>query len=164
MIEGLTVRKAVELAITTEQLGADYYTRMERKFGDKAELKEIFAQLTKDEKAHEAQFKAILKHVPEDEPDQKQYELYQYLRATAISEFFNKNYFKTIENVDAADEALGHALAFEKSTLQFYQAIQEILGDNKELASIIKAEKGHVVALMKVIMADSKFRGLGDKW
>jgi rubrerythrin len=164
MIEGLTVRKAVELAITTEQLGADYYTRMERKFGDMPELKEIFAQLTKDEKAHEAQFRAILKHVPEDKPEDQQYELYQYLRATAVSEFFHKDYFKTMEDVDAADKALGHALAFEKATLQFYQAIQDILGDNKELDSIIKAERGHVLALMKVIMSDAKFRGMGDKW
>ena len=164
MIENLTVRKAIELAVTTEQLGADYYTRMERKFADNDMLKEIFGRLIKDERAHEAQFKAILKHVPEDKPEDQQYEKYQFLRATAISEFFNKEYFKGTDDISSQDEALGRALGFEKATLQFYQAISDILGENKELNDIINAERGHVVALMRVITSDSKFRGLGDKW
>jgi rubrerythrin len=164
MFEALTLRKAVELAITTEQLGADYYSRMERKFSDRPELKELFAQLVKDEKTHEAQFKAIVKHVPDDKPEEQQYELYQFLRATAISEFFNKDYFKHTDDIKSSDDALGRALAFEKATLQFYQAIKDILGDNRDLLNIIDTERSHVVALMRIIVADGKFRGMGDKW
>ncbi len=164
MIETLTIRKAVELAITTEQLGAEFYTRMERKFRDNENLKAIFARLVKDEEAHEAQFKAILKHVPEDEPGKQQYEKYQFLRATAISGFFRKEYFKNTDEISNQDEALGRALNFEKATLQYYQAIRDILGSDDALEDIIKAEHGHVVALMKVIVADGKFRGLGDNW
>jgi rubrerythrin len=163
-MQDLTLRKSVELAITTEQLGADFYARMERKFSNQKELREIFAQLVKDEKAHEAQFKTILKGIPEEPIEQQQYELYQYLRATAISEFFRDDAFKNLDSIKTADDALGRSLAFEKSTLQFYQAIRDILGKNQALDEIINAEKTHVIALMKVITADAKFRGLGDKW
>lgn len=164
MSEGLTLRKAIQLAITTEQLGADFYKRMEKKFGGQNNLKEIFAQLAKDEIAHEAQFKTILKNTPEDENEKQQYELYQFLRATAISEFFRKDYFTKMKEITGADEALGKALAFEKSTLQFYQAISDIIGESESLDTIIKAERNHVLALMKIIVSDAKFRGLGDKW
>jgi len=164
MNEGLTLRKAVQLAITTEQMGADFYKRMERKFGDQENLKMIFGQLVKDEIAHEAQFKVILKSTPEDENEKQQYELYQFLRATAISEFFREDYFTKMGEISGPAEVLGKALAFEKSTLQFYQAIRDIIGENKSLDAIIKAERNHVLALMKVIVSDAKFHGLGDKW
>ncbi len=164
MSEELTLRKAIQLAITTEQMGADFYKRMERNFGDQQILKEIFGQLMKDEIAHEAQFKAILKNTPEDEIEKQQYELYQFLRATAISEYFRADYFTKMKEITKADEALGKALAFEKATLLFYQAVKDILGDNDSLDAIIKAERSHVLALMKVIISDAKFRGLGDKW
>ena len=164
MIEDLTLRKAIELAITTEQLGAEYYSQMQRKFSDQKNLNDIFTQLVKDEKLHEAQFKAILQHVPEDKPEDQQYELYQYLRATAISEFFRSDYFKNTDSIKAPDQALGRSLAFEKATLQFYEAISEILGQSEDLEKIIKTERTHVVNLMKVIVSDAKFRSLSDNW
>lgn len=164
MIEDLTLRKAVEFAITTEQLGAEYYGHMQRKFQEQQNLKEIFGQLVKDEKLHEAQFKTILKRVPEDKPEDQQYELYQYLRATAISEFFREDYFKKIDDIKTADQALGRALAFEKATLQFYGAIKDILKSSSDLDEIIKTERSHIITLMKVLTSDAKFRGLGDMW
>jgi rubrerythrin len=164
MMEDLNLRKAIELAITTEQLGADFYTRMERKFGDQAELKEVFARLVKDEKAHEAQFQAILELLPDDVDPKRDYEQWQFLRATAISEFFRKDAFKDSDRIDSVDDALGRALSFEKSTLQYYQAIRDLTGESPQLDAIIEAERGHVVSLMRVLMADGKFRGVGDKF
>ena len=163
-MQDLTLRKSIELAIKTEQLGADFYWRMERKFAEQQELKDIFAQLVKDEKAHEMQFKAILKGVPDEPIEQQQYELHQFLRATAISEFFRDDAFKNVDSIKLADDALGRSLAFEKATLQYYQAIRDILGQNQALEEIINAERTHVITLMKIITADAKFRGLSDKW
>lgn len=164
MIEDLTLRKAIELAITTEQLGADFYSRMERNFHDDKELQDVFCQLAKDEKTHEAQFKHILENAPETEVDKQQYELYQFLRATAISEFFRKDAFKETDKIKTRDEALGRALAFEKSTLQYYKAMQDVLGKEPRLEEIIDAERKHVLAIMKVIVTDAKFRGTDYNW
>jgi rubrerythrin len=164
LTEKFTLREAVELAITTEQLGTHLYDGMQQKFADDNNLREIFAQLAADEKAHEAQFKSILKQIPEDKPEDQRYELYQFLRATAISEFFRSDSFKDIGKLKDAADVLGRVFAFEKATHQYYQAIRDVIGESSQLDDIIKAERNHVVTLMRVIMSDSKFRGLSDKW
>lgn len=164
MTDKFTLREAVELAITTEQLGAHLYARMEKKFADDSKLSEIFAKLAADEKAHEAQFKSLLKQVPEDEPEDQRYELYAFLRATAISEFFSSDSFKDTDEIKDSAEALSRAFAFEKATHQYYQALRDVIGESPQIDDIIKAEKNHVVTLMKVILSDAKFRGVSDKW
>jgi rubrerythrin len=164
MDQDFTLHEAVELAITTEQLGADFYERMARRFGDDEELGEIFARLAKDEKAHEAQFKEFLKTVPEKDEEPKRYEEHQFLRATAISRFFRKEAFKDTADIEDRDEALGRALEFEKDTLQYYRAMDEAFGGSDALKQLAEAEHQHVLTLMKVIMAEARFRGLQDTW
>jgi len=164
MIENLNLRKAIEMAVITEQLGAEFYARMQTKFADQKDLVPIFERLTKDEKAHEAQFKMILEKTPDERPGEKLHEQYQYLRAMAISEHFRKDFFADTKEIKSPVEALGRALGFERSTLDFYKAIRDIVGDHKELNEIIEAEKTHVIAIMKVITADAEFRGTGYIW
>jgi len=164
MNQDFTLHEAIELAITTEQLGADFYERMARKFGGDEELGEIFAKLAKDEKAHEIQFKKILETVPEKEEEPKRYEEHQFLRATAISRFFRKEAFKDTDDIDDRDEVLGRALAFEKDTLQYYKAMDDAFGGSDAVKQLAEAEHQHVLTLMKVIMAEAKFRSLQDKW
>jgi len=164
MDQDFTLHEAVELAITTEQLGADFYERMERKFGDDKNLREIFAKLANDEKAHEIQFKEILKTVPENEEEPKRYEEHQFLRATAISRFFRKEAFEDTDEIKDRDEALGRALAFEKDTFQYYKAMDDAFGGSDAVKQLAEAEHQHVLTLMKVIMAEAKFRSLQDKW
>ncbi len=164
MIKELTLRKAVELAVVTEQMGADFYDRLKHKFASEKDLADIFDQLVRDERKHETQFKTILDSVPEQDIESEQFEKYQYLRATAISSFFRKDSLKNTDDIKTADDALGKALAFEKATLQYYEAMRDVLGKQQQLEEIINAERTHVVALMKVIVADAKFRGLDYDW
>jgi rubrerythrin len=164
MDQEFNLHEAVELAITAEQLGADFYESMTRKFDDDQELREIFAQLAKDEKAHEVQFMNILKTVPEKEDEPKRFEEHQFLRATAISRFFRKESFKDTDEIEDRDEALGRALAFEKDTLQYYKAMDDAFGGSDAIKQLAEAEHQHVLILMKVIMAGAKFRSLQDKW
>ena len=164
MIKDLTLRKAVELAVITEQLGADFYDRMKHKFAARKELVEIFDQLVRDERKHETQFKKILETVPEQDIKDEQSDQYQYLRATAMSSFFGRDGLKDTEHIETDEDALGKAMAFEKDTLQYYRAIRDILGEQPQLDQIINAERTHVIALMKVIIADARFRGLDYDW
>ncbi len=164
MAEDFTLRESIQLAVTTEQLGAEYYEKMARRFSDEKEIVGIFNQLAKDEKVHEQQFKAILGDVPKEEDRPKRYELEQFLRATAISEFFQKDYFKNLEGIDETRDALSRALNFEKATLQYYQAIADVLGENEQLKAIIDAERNHVISLVKIIPTDAVFRGLSDRF
>jgi rubrerythrin len=164
MPEDLTLRESVQLAVTTEQLGGEYYDRMAKKFSDDKDVSQVFSQLAEDERSHEAQFKSLLDRVPKQEDTSERYELYQFLRATAISEFFTKDYFRKAEGFDSVSEALGSALAFEKATLLYYQALRDVLGEDRQLDAIINAEKNHVVSIARILPTDAKFRGLGDKF
>ena len=164
MIEDLTLRQAVEMAVTTEQLGGKFYERMANRFSGNPSLVEIFNRLARDEKIHEAQFQALLKDLPDSEGITYAPEQMHFLKATAISKFFSRNALSDLEDTTSEVDALSAALEFEKSTLLYYQAIEEVLGVSPQLGEIIKAEKSHIAALMKVILTDAKFRGMSDNW
>ncbi len=36
--------------------------------------------------------------------------------------------------------------------------------DDFTLDEVIKAQKGHLTTLMKVVLSDAEFRGLSDRW
>lgn len=163
MMEDLTLHKGLQLAVKTEQMGAEYYEKMAGKFSDNKEIADVFTQLSKDEKVHEAQFTKILENTSQDE-GQSNYEMDQYTRAIAISEFFRTEQMKTMREVDSVEDALGKALAFEKSTLLFYLSLKDSIGESDQLNAIIDAEKDHIASLTRIIVTDATFRGIRDKW
>jgi len=163
MTNELTLHKSLQLAVKTEQMGARFYERMASKFSDSKEISEIFSQLSKDEKLHEAQFKAILDKTPK-KSDESNYDVDQFVKAIAISEFFRIEQFKKTDDIESPDDALGAALAFEKSTLLYYQELRESMGGSDQLNAIIKMEKSHIVSLTRIILTDAKFRGIRDSW
>lgn len=166
LLENLTLRKSVDLAITAEQLGADNYRRLAEEFSERPEIAEIMRRLAADEQDHEMQFRSLLASVPADEDVTPEDERYMYLIAAASTKFFAGDQSVTWDprEIKTPGDALSKALAFEKATVLFYQAIKDILRESEALEAIITAEKQHVVALIKVIMADAEFRGLADRW
>ena len=94
------------------------------------------------------------------------YERAQYLRAMSISEFFSTSSgpFGDPDSIRDRKDALQRAFEFEKAVLGYYQALQELLGDNDVLRQLIHAEKGHVKAVMKLLLTDAKPRTLQDAW
>lgn len=160
-MEELTLKKCMELAVTTEQLGAKFYRDLAAKFEDNPEVKEVFSRLAKDELIHEAQFKKLADEVNGNggilsESDQ------EYLNAIVYSKYFDSATFEDAEKIDDPGQALVMAAAFEKATLLYYMVLRESLGDSPQLDAIIKAEKEHVTALTRVILSDAKFRGISD--
>jgi len=162
-METLTINKSIELAITTERLGAKFYSQAAEKFAMNKEVNEVFDRLSKDELIHEAQFKALLDDVDKNDTSFSKEGL-EYITATAMSKFFEGETFMNLDGIKTAHDALLMALEFEKSSLVYYQAISEAYGGNKKLDSIIKMEKGHVMAIFGAIMMESKFRGTEDRW
>ncbi len=160
MLEEPTLRKSIQLAIQTEQIGAKYYQELTERFEKDKKIRDIFAQLAKDEKVHEQQFSEILKTLPDEGKIDPRHQA--YLKAASISEFFKNDTFKDIAKVESPEEVMRRAFNFEKSTLFFYSALSEIIGESEQLNEIIEAEKLHVTNLLKVILEDAKFRGLQD--
>lgn len=163
-MEDITLRKAVEFAISVEQMGNEIYDRLARRFKDDEEISKVFAVLAKDELLHEKQLKTLLESVPAEEP-QGYAEKYGYLRAMSLSEFFTsrEGLTRSLEEVKTRQDALQRAFELERSALGYYQALKEVLGENEVLDSIIKMEREHMVSVMRYMVTGAKMRGLGDK-
>jgi rubrerythrin len=166
MVKSLDLKNAVELAVTTEKLGANFYRTLAKRFQENAEVSELFSILAKDEETHETQFKALLKKVPSDDKAQESSQKYELLAAAAMSEFFtgSQGPMKDIAAIKNRDDALARAFALEKASLFYYSAMQDCLGKNEILEAIISAEKNHLVSVMKYLITGAKMRGLADTW
>jgi rubrerythrin len=162
----LSLRDGIELAVTTEKLGADFYKTLAERFKENAEISELFSILAKDEEAHEAQFMALLQKVPAGEEKPKSDRDYQLLKAAAMSEFFTgeEGPMKDIDKIKTRDDAFARAFALERASLFYYHAMQACLGENEVLQAIVSAEKNHLVSVMKYLVTGAKMRGLADTW
>lgn len=165
-MEEMTLKRCIEFAIATEENGARFYKRMAGKFAGNPEVSDLFKALAKDEMVHRKKFVNLLGKMPQESSVSNAPEQTEYLRAMSISEFFSHRHgpFKGADKIRSIDEALETAFDFEKATLGFYHAVQDVLGKNRTLTSIIKEEKGHVTSLMKALVTGEKFHSLQDEW
>ena len=166
MLEELTVRKAVEFAMKTEELGNIFYTRLAKKFSEDTEISEIFSLLAKDELTHRKQFNELLQKVPEDPGVSSRDERMALLKIMSRSEFFmgESGLVRKVEEIKTREDALERAVRLEKDTLGYFHAMRDVLGDDPVLMAIIKIEKGHLVKLVEYMITGAKMRGLGDKF
>ncbi len=167
MLEDLTLKGCIEFAITTEEFGAANYSRLAEKFCDIPDITQLFTRLSEDELVHKKQFSELLKRAPNTLNDVQSRETDDYLKAMSHSIFFSRYHgpFKDIEAIRNREDALLKTLEFEKATLGFYKAVEEVQGGSELLSRIIEAERSHVIAIMKALLVEgSKFRSLQDTW
>ena len=167
MLDDVTLRKAVEFAMKTEEVGNVFYTKMARKLeAQDQEIAEIFKILAKDEVTHRNQFKALLDTVPEDPNVSNKAERLALLKIMSRSEFFmgEDGIYRALDEIKTRDDALERAVRLEKDTLGYFQALKDILGDEDVLDEIIQIEKGHLVKLMTYMITGAKMRGLDDEF
>lgn len=145
-LEGTSLRKAVQFAITTEQVGARAYRRLARRLEKDEEIAELFLGLAEDEERHEAEFRALMETVPDRDVARDYPEKYGYLRAMSISEFFSprSGLTRDVEEIRTREDALRRAIELEKATLGYYQALREVIGPSDALDGIIQAEREHL--------------------
>ena len=160
----LSLKQVIELAITTEQLGARHYSELAKRFGNEKEVADVFRQLAKDEVAHEATFKKLLAHVAGTKVLTPNDDGYYLLRAAASSQFFDPRKAEDLSAIQTPQDALVYAMELEKSTLLYYHSLKDVLDSDPELDAIIAEERSHVTALVRVMVSEARFRGLGDPW
>lgn len=166
MLNNLTRSGCIEFAVATEEYGAETYAHLAEKFSRDPETSKIFSRLSEDERIHKQQFSNLLGEASKESTAPPQEEA-KYLQAMSYITFFSKykGPFKDIDEVKDRDDALMVALEFEKATLGFYRAVEEVDGSSEVLSAVIDAEKSHIIALMKALLVEgSKFRGLQDDW
>jgi rubrerythrin len=162
----ISLRGCIELAVATEDLGAKLYYRLAKKFASNQELSNLFELLGKDEETHKRQFSDLLNRLPQEPDVSSSLEKMEYARAMSISEFFSRSQgpVANIDKIEKRDDALEKVFGFEKATLGYYQAVQDLIGANSILNQVIIEEKSHVTRIMKVIITGEKFRSLQDRW
>ena len=153
MLSDLTLRKAIEFAVKTEEAGELFYTKMARRFEGNEEVSKIFTALALDEKAHHETFSRWLAEVPEEPALKSQRERLAVLRAMSMSEFFlgEDGIFKNLEGIETGQDAIRRAYRLEKDTLGYYLAMKEILGASELLDKLIRAEEGHLTAVARYL-------------
>lgn len=167
MIEDLTLKGCLEFAVATEEFGAEKYAGLAEKFGRKPEIAQLFKRLSEDELVHKKQFSELLTKVPGDPDGGDSPEAGDYLKAMSYSVFFTRYQgpFKDVDSINDRDDALLAALEFEKATLGFYKAVEDVDGSSEVLTRIISMERSHIVVIMKALLVEgSKFRSLQDSW
>ncbi len=167
MLKELTLKGCIEFAIATEEWGAEIYAQLAEKFSRDPEIAKIFSKLSDDEKVHKQQFSDLLSEASGEGGADHSPDTAEYLKAMSFSAFFSpyQGPFKDMNAVEDRDDALQKALEFEKATLGFYKAVEEVEGGSPQLTRIIDAEKGHITVLIKALLVEgSKFRSLQDSW
>ena len=155
MLDELTLRKAVEFAVKTEEAGAIFYKKLARRFADNREVKELFSSLAKEEEAHQATFQRFLQEVPDEVPYKSQQERLAVLRAMAMSEFFlgEDGLFKNLEKLTSVRDGLVRAYQLERNTLAYYLEIRELLGASDVIDAIVIAEERHMLQMAERLEA-----------
>jgi len=155
MSERFTVRKTLELAIVTEEMGALFYQRLAARFAHDRELASLFEQLALEEQDHHWQFESLLELAPETHDDLVDADRVQRLREVAASQFFARDEgpFAGVEQIGDEQEGLAHALTFEEATLEVYLALRDVLGRSVTLDALVNTEQTHVNRLREVITA-----------
>lgn len=164
MLRDITPRTAIEFAVQTEELGQKFYKKLAGRFDKNTKLKNLFEQLAQDEAAHEQQYRALMEQTPKDEFTASQYERLEYLRVMALSEFFmgEDGLYRKLKEINREQDALMRAVELEKATLQYYEAMRDVLGKNDTVDAVIEAEKDHLKKLMQYMLADAQFKGILD--
>ena len=150
MLRDPTPRKAIEFAVKTEEAGAIFYRKMAKRLSSDKEIYDLFIQLAKDEDNHKAQFEGFMEHVPQEFAYKSQRERLAVLRATSMSEFFlgEDGIFRNLDAIKTGEDALKRALRLETDTLNYYQAIKDVLGDDETVDAMIQAERNHIAQIL----------------
>jgi rubrerythrin len=166
LIKDISLKGCIKFAVATEEAGAEFYSRLAEKFSGNPELSGLFKLLGRDEEEHKSEFLRLLDQLPKETGAPSPAEQSEYVRAMSVSEFFSrdKGPFASIDRIADRDDALEKVFGFEKATLGFYQAVQDMIGSNPVLNKVIEAEKSHVIRIMKTIITGAKFRSLQDPW
>jgi rubrerythrin len=160
MREEWTPQKAVEYAVMIEKMGTAFYDELSIMFAHEKELGEIFDMLAADEAHHQKHFEHLLDTMGDKATQWKPTDRRTMPRA--VTNFFAEQW--AYESIVDRDDALHMALQLEKKTLEYYTAMQQLMGKNDALTELINVEKKHVRKLLEYSVTGAKMRGLGDEY
>ncbi|NCB37290.1 MAG: hypothetical protein EOM80_00840 [Erysipelotrichia bacterium] len=153
----------VEMAIQIEKNGREYFVAMSEK-SNNSEVKRVFENLAKEEASHLENFLEIREKLFENQQEDFQIadeyntpEMFTYLNAMLDGKVFpNIHSHAELANEIVSDEqAVYHAIGFEKDTVLFFSEIMGLLGSEDKnrpfLQELIRQEKIHIARLYTLL-------------
>jgi rubrerythrin len=154
----------MELAIQIEKNGKEYYALMTAK-SENPKVKEVFEYLGKEEQSHLENFIKIQAQMAENQSEEPfeiaaEYntpEMFEYLNALSDGRVFPNllSHAEIANEINTDEQAVYHAIGFEKDTVLFFQEILGILGpadQNRALVEeLIRQEKIHIARLYTLL-------------
>ena len=142
----------MEMAVQTEKGGRLFYETVAAQTDDDR-LRELFRFLADEETRHIAVFQDFARSLRE-RPEELAYnweEAVPYLRAVTDSRYFlgEAKALALARESASAEDALVHAIGFEKETLLFYNEMLTLVSEPSKPAvrRLVAEEKSHVVKL-----------------
>lgn len=151
-------QELMQLAIQIEKNGKEYYDAMIERT-DNPKVKDIFTFLAREEQSHLENFVTIRNKIIENEADYAiadEYqtpEMYAYVEAMSDGQVFPNtvSYADIIEEIKTDEQAIRHAITFEKDTILFFYEILTMFRGNEKtkalIEELIRQEKVHIARL-----------------
>ncbi len=154
----------MEMAIQIEKNGLEYYSLMTARSSN-PEIKQVFSYLGREEQSHLDNFIKIREKLAISNAE-KQFEIadeyntpemFNYLNAMFDGRVFPnlRSHADIAKEISTDEQAIYHAISFEKDTVLFFQEILNILGpadQNRGLVEeLIRQEKIHIARLYTLL-------------
>lgn len=153
----------MELAVQIEKNGKEYFAAMAEK-SENPKVKQIFNFLVREEQSHLENFVKIRNRLEERTKEEFQVadeyntpEMDIYIQAMSDGKVFpNLNSYKELAfEIKDDEQAIYHAIGFEKDTVLFFGEILDILGPEDEnrglIEELIRQEKIHIAKLYALL-------------
>jgi rubrerythrin len=142
-----SIDEIIEMAIQTEALGYQFYTRMAEKFKKDDGLVKLFTTLAKKEQVHEKTFIGIKDLIAKHGAEPVQWEeVSNYMRAFVESEFFlgRGKALPSMDHLKTVKEVVQFAIGFEKETLLYFFELRSMVKEKEVVDEVINEEKSHI--------------------
>lgn len=148
----IKIRDILEFAIAIETNGYKFYTETAKKFSGLKTV-QLFHHLAEEELKHEHYFRSLMLQPPGFNPTPTLKEAYHIFRRDFLHSFAFANrasFDQTIEAVDSLQDAIQHAIQFEKDTVVLYSSIRKHIDPvhHDTMNRIIDEELGHIGRLL----------------
>lgn len=163
MKPGFNADELMELAIKIEKNGKEYFAAMAEKSANK-EVKNIFEYLCREEQSHLDHFVQIRNKLAEtrQEPfeiadEYNTPEMISYLDAMSDGRVFPNlvSHNELTVEIKTDEQAIYHAISFEKDTVLFFGEILSLIGRDDEnyklIEELIRQEKIHIARLYTLL-------------
>ena len=149
MADQFSIQEVIEIAIEIEKNGAAFYHALAQS-ANKANLRDLYTYLEKEEKSHVTRFREILKAAGGYQISEAYYatQYMGYLKPLADEHVFRSDMSaeEVASRAKSAREAIDIAIGFEKDTIIFLHEMSKMVSESGQdsILKLLDEERDHI--------------------